>query len=232
MNKIFFLTVCALTCLSSLLPAKGNVHQRQTGGHTKKVAVGVLYSYGGGSHVQYAKLKTQRGIISFSITDGTKTNFKSYKEYQGSFDKNWWNLGAEWRVAYEVPNNPDDEFGAYAESVMFTGRVEPSIAGANALAYQYLDLLSNRNSINAYAKLSVGAKESIGFDTFVKMYRSIDVSWRSAVICSHSTDKVNLVLLPTGIDGSVFQRSEISRLSGGWYITSLSGFQESGNCSQ
>lgn len=232
MNRIFFLTVCALSCLSGLLPAKGNVQQRQTGGHTIKLAVGVLYSYGGGSHIQYAKLKTQKGVISFAITDGTRTNFASFKQYQGAFDKNWWNLGAEWRVTYEVPNDPNDEFGPSAESVTFTGHVEPSIAGANAFAYQYLDLLSNKNGNQAYAKLSSVAKQNLSLDDFLRMYRSVDVSMRAAVVCSHSADKVILLLAPSGVDGNTFQRCEITRVSAGWYINRLSGFQQSDACSE
>jgi len=223
--------ICAAAIVIVLFPVTRATRNHASQSRTvKKTAVGVLYSLGGGSHIQSAQLKTASGMVSFAITDGTRTNFKQFPNRQYAFD-NYWNLGAEWRVVYEVPKDPNDEFGSYADSVIFTGRVEPAIAKANQLAHEYLDLLSNRNYTQAYSKLSSAAKQRMGYADFERVYRSVDVSMRSLVICSHDTDRVVIFLAPQGEGGEIFQRCEIIRTGNSWYIDRLGKeFEQSGHC--
>lgn len=105
-------------------------------------------------------------MIEFSTTDDTRTNGFGDGERA-------WSLGAQWQIVYH--ETTDRALGPVADTVTFTGQVEPSIADAVRLASEYQDLLSKGNYEQAYAQLSPSARQGISIDDFRRMYRSVEV---------------------------------------------------------
>lgn len=215
-KRYFFCLMMVVLCMASGLAQsrRNRPRQQKQSASQRRSAVGILYRTAGVSaHYHYCLLKTPNGIINFTATDGTR--------YTGFRNDHAWDLGAEWRVIYEVPRNPDDEFGPVALSLTFTGRVEPSIASAQNLTRKYLDLLSQSNYDQAYWLLSAAAKREINSNQFRSMYRAIQIDWREIIICSHAPNRVIVIMQLGPLGSTPYQRSEIVRTGSDWYINRL-----------
>ena len=213
-KRCFFCLILMLPCAVNGLAQTGNKRppRRRPAVARQWSAVGILYGVGAGQRITSCFLKTPDGVIEFSTTDRTRTS--GFNDGERA-----WSLGAQWQVIYH--ESTDRALGAVADSVSFTGRVEQSIADAVRLASEYQDLLSNGNYGQAYAKLSPSARQGISFDDFKRMYKSVEVNMSSEIICSHSGEKVVLLLAPQGSEGGLYQRCEMVWTADGWRIDRL-----------
>lgn len=216
-EKIALCVLIALLCVTSVFAQ--TKRKKSSASNNSKSVVGILYRVAGGAHMHYIFLNTPKGIINFTATT-EKTRWTGFRNNDLA-----WNKGAEWRVVYrETIGDEKEAYGeAIAQSVAFTGRVDSSAVNAENLGYRYLDFLSDGNYRQAYAMLSQSAMQKLSFGNFQNLYRSAELVPRTVTICSHTNDKVSL-LLEFEMGGN-FQGSEIVRINGEWYIDKVSGFE-------
>jgi hypothetical protein len=226
MKKITFVAVLLLSLLATVgVCAQGARKTSMKRNAAPRITVeGILYFIGSGSHIVECVLKTEQGLVNFSVAGNTQ--MKGFNPQSGS-DPGW-DLGARWRVGYR---NAGRQAGLLAESVVYLGKTE-SIDNAQKIAYDYLNLLADAKFSEAYALLGGEATQNFSLNAFTKMYKEISVNMRGRIICSHTKDSVELLLAPHGSDGGdLFQPAEISRINDKWLINRLDAFKETaGGC--
>lgn len=168
----------------------------------KMTATGLLYFGGDGQGIQTCLLKTPDRIIEISVTSKTRVlNFPA----SGAA----WKLGSEWRVIYY--KSKDAALGLEADTVTFTGKRNPAITAAEGIARAYLKALSseNKNYGEAYAELSATAQQNLSVANFKKIYEPVDFDLKTIRVCSHSVEKVVLLLGFFTVDDTLYQRVEV-----------------------
>jgi hypothetical protein len=215
------LIIVTLLTTSSLAQATRNRLPAKSRGSQKKSAVGIIYSSEGGSHITDWVLKTPNGTVRFQTWSGGPpypskrgTPFIGFRRTKRDSA-----LGEEWRVVYHDCSSEDDPGLNCADSVTFTGRVEPSIVSAENLVNRFSAAYSERNYNGAYSMLSPSAKQKISPGEFRNIPNQY-IPGPPISICSHSNDRV-IVLMKFGVYGGPYQRSEIVRIDNRWYINEL-----------
>jgi hypothetical protein len=183
-----------------------------------KTATGLLYFVNSGQGTQTCLLKTPEGILEVLVTKKTRVvDFPA--------DDSAWKLGAEWRVAYYKPK---DYSGFQADAITFTGKIVSAIADAETVARDYNYALSgdDRDYRTAYSKLTEAAGRNLSFADFTKMYKGVEVITSAVKVCSHSDEKVVMLLTFYGVNpNDYFQQIEIVQNDGKSAINRLFDLQ-------
>jgi hypothetical protein len=184
-----------------------------------KTATGLLYFVDSGQGSQTCLIKTPEGILEVLVMNKTQVvNFPA--------DHSAWHLGAEWRITY---HKSKDYPGFQADTIAFTGKIVSAIAAAEVVARDYNYALSddNKDYKTAYSKLTKAAGQNLRFADFTKMYEGVEVITSAVRVCSHSDEKVVMLLTFYGVSpNDHFQRVEIFQTGGKYGINRLFDLQK------
>lgn len=211
---ILTIAVCAVASQAQRKPAP------KKPAAAAKTAEGVLYFVGHGNQITQCVVQTDAGAIEFDATN--KTRYIGFKtKFQPEFQIPAWNLGAKWRVVYR--NTP---YGMWADSITYLGEVK-AIADAEELGRSFLHSIADADFKTAYSRLSPKAKQTTSLNALIKIYKDVEVTFRSVIICSQTNDAVQILLAPHGADGGdLYQPAEVVQIGGKSFINSLGAFRE------